>query len=525
MNNNLNVLSTIAKQTSPIDLEKFQSKTLQPMQNVRKLESQLRDESINMPSTPRTKLLKQNRIDMLKKELEDQTYKVDSRIKDFMEPSFFSDIERNRDVQGSQALFQISRAPPEDLSSQFRQLGFKQIIEQEVEEMKNNQGASLQSLMKLATTGPSLLNRKLFDDIATRGIKIALRECDKKVTDISVNEIKEKIINSKNITARNLLGDVSTQNQCIKTIGDPKVGSQCNNYLSLFNDLKVKKCNPTNFGETSLTNFKIDVLSFDGNTPQRKCLCWLCGLPIGPLGQDSTNPLSPECEHVLPVSLAQTFFDIYSSKSARGKGFAYPQALSPNYGWAHKSCNAWDKGHFDANPVDQLIKFIPDGQNGGKIVPVPETYKKIVNGWDSPQKPNGIKNRLLSYNFGLNCLTPMQIEEWAKSRIEVINNTYIRICNQINAKLTANPKFYGLSLIGFYMDNISRIAKNNFIECSDTNVGQKRKRFDGGKKTKKAKAKIGKTKKGKAKKGKAKKGKTKKGKTKKGKAKKGKLKS
>lgn len=395
------------------------------------------------------------KMETLQKRLDDITLEMTDNLSRLEELTKMSDDDRNELVEKLTAaqeilrLGDISEIERDELTNMLRETGLKIAIEEEFINLQKRelaeQSTSLQNLMTLATRGPSELNEKL-----SKIIDYAMvRDSQLPLTPESMKIIKEYL--QDKFSPRVLLGDVSTGNQCVRTIGDSQDSKE-------FNILKENPCKQE-VKKWVLDNAEINVLIYPPHDPIRKSRCWLCGLPLGPR---DLGPLSPECEHVLPVALAATFFDIYDTNAAsrlRESGTVedYLQAISGNYSWAHSSCNASDKGYFDANQDDPLIKFKPVGLEGGAVEPVLSTYEKIVNGWTNKQGvlTGGIKNRLLQQNFALHCLSPKEREEWAQKRVEIIYNTYNIRCYLINQKLAAFPTLYPLSLAAYYLGNVS----------------------------------------------------------------------
>ncbi len=69
--------------------------------------------------------------------------------------------------------------------------------------------------------------------------------------------------------------------------------------------------------------------------------CYLCGqptLPKGRFGKNFAHPLFPECEHILPVTTARWYLDLYMHKRQleNPKDLAI---LKLEYAWAHRICN------------------------------------------------------------------------------------------------------------------------------------------------------------------------------------------
>ena len=356
-------------------------------------------------------------------------------------------------AQAMQDLGKIDVIQREELTNLLRQTGLKLAIEQEFINLEAKQGTSLQNLMALATLGPSKLNAELTMIIN----HVLVRDSTIPLTLESIKIIKEYLKDEDTFKPRVLLGDVSTRNQCDRTIGEAIV-------IKDFNFLTEDPCKKE-VRELVLKSAEIDVLTYPPHSHERKSRCWLCGLPLGPR---DLGPLSPQCEHVLPVALAATFFDIYDTQAAErltesGTLENYLEAISENYSWAHACCNALEKGHFDANQHDPIIRFEAKGVEGGELKPVYSTYEQIVNGWVDPvngRTPRtGIINRLLEGHFALHCLSPKEREEWAKKRVDIIYRTYDKRCKEINKKLKEFPTLYPLSLAAYYLSNASNRIK------------------------------------------------------------------
>jgi hypothetical protein len=89
-------------------------------------------------------------------------------------------------------------------------------------------------------------------------------------------------------------------------------------------------------------------------TSLKKFPCYLCGQPIKP-SAGAKHELSPECEHILPVTLARWFLDLYRSKpQVKSNTDWLKTALSLEYAWAHKVCN-------QAKKADSFITQNSDG--------------------------------------------------------------------------------------------------------------------------------------------------------------------
>lgn len=63
-------------------------------------------------------------------------------------------------------------------------------------------------------------------------------------------------------------------------------------------------------------------------------VCWLCGNGIDST-LPSNNPLSIQCEHILPVMQAVIFLQLYS----RDHGDNITDPMKMEYAWAHAKCN------------------------------------------------------------------------------------------------------------------------------------------------------------------------------------------
>lgn len=69
--------------------------------------------------------------------------------------------------------------------------------------------------------------------------------------------------------------------------------------------------------------------------------CYLCGVPIPPKStlKGPSDELWPECEHVLPVTEARWFLDLYMSKIGISQDDWTRKALALEYDQAHRVCN------------------------------------------------------------------------------------------------------------------------------------------------------------------------------------------
>jgi len=289
---------------------------------------------------------------------------------------------------------------------------------------------------------------------------------------------------AKNLSsARMQLGDKNTRNQCEQTIG--KASFERENFVSLVTG---------NQGCIGLlnTSSNLDVLGKEAGTPIRTGRCWLCGLPLGPRDQRDPHYLAwaaPQCEHVLPVAIATTFFALYQDSSDKKLSL-----LKKNYSWAHASCNAFDKGHFDANSKQPLLNY---NMSTNALSPRLDTYALIVNGWN---RETGIKNRLAQELRCFGQINFESIELWAQSRISVILNSYTRLCTFLNQNLQAAPELYSLATIAHlletqvaeitkHVDKQYRGGKKKKIKSKKRKVKRKKKKTKKTKKTKKEKTK------------------------------------
>lgn len=82
--------------------------------------------------------------------------------------------------------------------------------------------------------------------------------------------------------------------------------------------------------------------------------CYICGQAIK-RGAGAKHELSPECEHILPVTLARWFLDLYRGKPQVTSNSPWLQrALQLEYAWAHKVCN-------QAKKADTFVTQNPNG--------------------------------------------------------------------------------------------------------------------------------------------------------------------
>lgn len=69
--------------------------------------------------------------------------------------------------------------------------------------------------------------------------------------------------------------------------------------------------------------------------------CYLCEQPMldkKSFGKNYAHPLYPECEHILPVTSARWYLDLYMFKE-QTKDETIAKLLSLEYAWAHRICN------------------------------------------------------------------------------------------------------------------------------------------------------------------------------------------
>ena len=72
--------------------------------------------------------------------------------------------------------------------------------------------------------------------------------------------------------------------------------------------------------------------------------CYLCGFPLlerGQLGvKNTTHPLYPECEHVLPYILGALYLNLVTGKKEFERLPVDSQELTKaEYRWSHRCCN------------------------------------------------------------------------------------------------------------------------------------------------------------------------------------------
>ncbi len=104
----------------------------------------------------------------------------------------------------------------------------------------------------------------------------------------------------------------------------------------------------------------VDPVSQCGNvvgTPEKTDLCYLCGQKIlakNDFGRKTVHPLYPECEHILPVTSARWYLDLYMRKSQMEDPF-FKKMLELEYAWAHRVCN-------QTKSNDLFLTEMPDGK-------------------------------------------------------------------------------------------------------------------------------------------------------------------
>ena len=471
--------------------------------NIYDLESMIK-ELLNKPSRPsrtNTKFSKEaiiksytDKIQILKNEIEEieKTIQEVNRLND-IEYNNWKDGILASNILGYVSESIISMEERNSIDNMIKRQRALRLIQEELENIKREDEAKkvkydipsdeslLYSIRKTAQAGPKNLTN-ILKPVLEKAIQDMMIKYNMPQTQENKDKIRDYIYS--HTTSRITLGDKSTGSQCINTIGDAALNND------EYSGLLENSCDSAK-KKFIMDSSRLDVLDELPRSNARRSKCWLCGLPLGP--RDGPNKFRPECEHVLPVALASSFFGIY--EAAHKKSYVeldkaiktgnisrqreietYLNALAKNYGWAHSSCNAHDKGHFDANKEDPLVNYTlgPDGKS--LLNPVSDTYRKIVNGWQGPDGNiiGGIKNRLRD-NL-LRCLNEEELEEWAENRIKVLEYSYMRTTDSINKGLIELPDVYTLGLIGDYLENVTTQAKNA-IEFYQTGSGKnKRKR-------------------------------------------------
>lgn len=92
-------------------------------------------------------------------------------------------------------------------------------------------------------------------------------------------------------------------------------------------------------------------------------VCWLCGNPVDPT-LPNTDPLSIQCEHVLPVMQAVIFLQLYSREHQDN----ITEAIKLEYAWSHAVCN-----RIKTNSV-----FILETDDGNYSVNTPEIQRVLT---------------------------------------------------------------------------------------------------------------------------------------------------
>ena len=305
-------------------------------------------------------------------------------------------------------------------------------------------GPTLNEILGNATGGPTAAVNGL-NHVKTAAINNALISNSLAVSEYNKDKINEYI--KKHSTPRKLLGDISTASQCLRTIGEAFCDPASYNLLR-------NGVNPQ--GEELIRTSRILNVLDPKDRRYRTSRCWLCGLPLGP--RDGPIELRPQCEHILPVALAATYFGIDSSQHPYLADY-----LDKNYAWAHASCNAYDKAHFDANTINPLVIYDEENQ---ELIPQEKTYARIVNGWGNN---TGIKNRLRNITI-LGNLTAIELETWAKFRIDTIYDTYVSLTSEIYKNLKVAPNIYALGLVATYSENITKYVDDAIEAINEIKV-------------------------------------------------------
>ena len=122
-----------------------------------------------------------------------------------------------------------------------------------------------------------------------------------------------------------------------------------------YNTLKIEDPLLKNFIKESIENINKNTNMFTNAADKKQCetaigperstdKCYLCGFPLlerGQLGvKNTTHPLYPECEHVLPYILGALYLNLVTGKKEFERLPVDSQELTKaEYRWSHRCCN------------------------------------------------------------------------------------------------------------------------------------------------------------------------------------------
>jgi hypothetical protein len=214
--------------------------------------------------------------------------------------------------------------------------------------------------------------------------------------------------------------------------------------------------------------------------------CWICGMII-PKTEDlpgtSDNGLAGECEHILPVSQASLFLELYDNVE---KGKTNTDHFKLEYAWSHKLCNrtknddVYFKPELDANghPVNDEVAF----ENLLNEIVDSKRKDSYVVGDDKNSFNKNLKE-FIKTKFNNNT------REWSAARKQEFNIRFSDIGNFIGNLPKETPGLYLLSLmsaVAIVLQKLGRISMNKFnaLETGEVvqglkNLPTKRKREGG----------------------------------------------
>ena len=172
-------------------------------------------------------------------------------------------------------------------------------------------------------------------------------------------------------------------------------------------------------------------------------ICYICGFPIPTKdGKTSDHELYPECEHILPVTQARWFLELYTGDPTKKSDYNWLQdAFKSEYAYAHRVCN-------QAKSMDSFFSEI-----GQQISPDKNKIKEILT-----KIKNRAKNDLSSGKYEkdklLTAIRDMNIDNQLNP-----GSTLMRRLSSIQQKVNIYPEG---------QDNLLVLARTSII--TDPNV-------------------------------------------------------
>lgn len=192
----------------------------------------------------------------------------------------------------------------------------------------------------------------------------------------------------------------------VKTNGESQIYKQIDNSRQLWElSSPTTQCN-NSIGKVDLTK-----------------TCYICGLPLG-IGAAS---FSSECEHILPISQAVLFLQLYHTNIDK----KFSDLYKKEYAWSHSCCNR----------VKSDTSFVKYNEKQNKFVSDDVSTRQILNSiWESTNINCKVITPILTRKYKKN--------EWLTERIKSINeNQVYPIVEHLNKQQQQAPNLFLMSYL------------------------------------------------------------------------------